>query len=108
MLIHPVCSTALRSFSDPWASAQDVSYWDIGLAVLQAPRTDGLERFGAGLFQFLSRFTHPEDAGIDGEPSPKGGKYLLNLPQIPPDPVLQKGLDPVFLHFLWILSQELI
>lgn len=51
---------------------------------------------------------HSEDAGIDGEPSPKGGKYLLNLSQIPPDPVLQKGLDPVFLHFLWILSQELI
>lgn len=31
-LIHPVCSTALRGFSDLWASAQDVSYWDIGLA----------------------------------------------------------------------------
>lgn len=28
----PVDSTALRGFSDIWASAQDISHWDIGLA----------------------------------------------------------------------------
>lgn len=31
-LIPPVDSTALRGFSDIWASAQDISHWDIGLA----------------------------------------------------------------------------
>lgn len=31
-LIKRVESSALRGFSDIWASAQDISYWDIGLA----------------------------------------------------------------------------
>lgn len=31
-LIPQVDSTALRGFSDIWASAQDISHWDIGLA----------------------------------------------------------------------------
>lgn len=30
--IARVCSSALRGFSDIWASAQDISFWDIGLA----------------------------------------------------------------------------
>lgn len=30
--IPPVHTTALRGFSDIWASAQDISFWDIGLA----------------------------------------------------------------------------
>lgn len=31
-LIPPAHSTALKGFSDIWASAQDISFWDIGLA----------------------------------------------------------------------------
>lgn len=46
-------STALRGFGDVWASAQDISFWDIGLAggVLIEKRKTGRSSTGRGSFR---------------------------------------------------------